>query len=233
VWRALGLDRLQHRLVDVEIGGDALVVRERCAPATTDTGFAVTYRWTGVSTDRAEAAGLRLDVSLDPEGEVPCPLPRVGVRMELPRELDTVTWYGRGPGEAYADTGYATWVGRFTRTVDQLQTPYVFPQENGNRAGVRWAVLGDASGAGLRVEGAPTIDLTVRRWSTEQLDWARHTVELTDEGRLFVNLDTAQQGIGTASCGPGVLPAHRLQPAATSFSVLLTEVGAPLTAIRG
>jgi beta-galactosidase len=161
---------------------------------------------------------------MEPEREVPCPLPRVGVRLELPRRLDQVTWYGRGPGEAYADTGYATWVSRFSATVDQLQTPYVFPQENGNRAGVRWAVLGDGSGAGLRVEGVPTVDLTVRRWSTEQLDRARHTVELTDEGRLFVNLDAAQQGIGTASCGPGVLPAYRLPAAPTAFSVLLAEV---------
>jgi beta-galactosidase len=212
--------------VDVETAGDALVVRERWAPATTDTGFAVTYRWTGVGTDRAEAAGVRLDVSMDLEGELPCPLPRVGVRMVLPRRLDTVTWYGRGPGETYADTGYATWVGRFSVPVDQLQTPYVFPQENGNRADVRWAVLGDASGAGLRIRGLPTIDLTVRRWSTEQLDRARHTVELTDEGRLFVNLDTAQQGIGTASCGPGVLPAHRLPAGPKSFSLVLSELGA-------
>jgi beta-galactosidase len=135
-----------------------------------------------------------------------------------------VTWFGRGPGEAYRDTGYGTWVGRFSRTVDELQTPYVHPQENGNRADVRWATLTDPSGAGLRLEGDPAFGLTVRRWSTEQLDAARHTVELVDESRLFVNLDVAQQGIGSASCGPGVLPQYRLAAAPASFAVVLREL---------
>ncbi len=224
LWRALGLDRLQGRLVDVDVQDGALIVRERWAPATTDLGFAAVYRWTAVDSVGGGDGGLRLDVSMVPEGDLPCPLPRVGVRLELPRGLDSVSWYGRGPGEAYADTGYGTWVSRFSATVDQLQTPYVFPQENGNRAEVRWAVLSDGSGAGLRVEGAPTLDLTVRRWSTEQLDRAKHTVELSDEGRLFVNLDAGQQGIGSASCGPGVLPAYRLPAAPTELSVLLADV---------
>ena len=73
----------------------------------------------------------------------------------LPRDFDQVTWFGRGPGEAYADTGYGTWVGRFTASVDELQTPYVFPQENGNRSEVRWATLSDASGTGLGSRAPP------------------------------------------------------------------------------
>jgi beta-galactosidase len=227
-WRRLGLHRLQHRTVAVDVSDDAIVVRERVAPATTDLGFAVTYRWSAVgSGEAAGGSAVRLDVSVDPERDLPCPLPRLGVRLALPRHLDTVTWFGRGPEEAYADTGYGTWVSRFRRSVDALQTPYVRPQENGNRADVRWAALTDSTGHGLRVEGMPAIDLTVRRWSTEQLDAARHTVELSDEGCLFVNLDLAQQGIGTASCGPGVLPPYVLRAAPASFSVVLREVAGP------
>ena len=222
-WRRLGLDRLQHRRMDVTVQDGALVVRERSAPAATDLGFLVTYRWS-VHTEGLDRSGLRLDVAVEVDGTLPGPLPRLGVRMEIPRVFDTVTWFGRGPGEAYADTGYGTWVSRFSADVDQMQTPYVFPQENGNRAQVRWATLTDASGGGLRVEGVPTIDVTVRRWSTEQLDIARHTVELSDEGRLFVNLDCAQHGVGSASCGPGVLPAYQLKAGPSSFSVLLSEV---------
>ena len=89
----------------------------------------------------------------------------------------------------------------------------------------RWATLTTRAGAGLRVEGDPTIGLTVRRWSSAQLDRARHAVELTDEGRLFVNLDAAQHGIGTASCGPGVLPAYRLDVAPVSFAITFAEAG--------
>jgi beta-galactosidase len=141
--------------------------------------------------------------------------------MAVPAGLDNVEWFGRGPGEAYADTGRAARIGRFTASVAALQTPYVYPQENGNRADVRWATITNDQGRGLQVRGEPTIDLTVRPWTSEQLDEARHPIDLVPGDRLWVNLDLAQQGIGSASCGPGVLPAYRLDPAPVTFSVLL------------
>src|SRR5439155_16115283 len=159
---------------------DGLLVRTRVAPAGLDLGFAATYGW------RAVDGGLRLDVTMTPDGEIPVPLPQVGVRLRLPRELGTVEWFGRGPGEAYPDTGHATYVGRFRSSVDDLQTPYVMPQENGRRADVRWAELTGPDGSGLRIEPQTPMGLTVRRWTSEQLDAARHTVELADEGYAFV-----------------------------------------------
>jgi len=217
-WRELRLDRLRHRTTGVEVTDDAVVVRSRVAPPGTDVAWATTYRWSAVD------GGVRVDVDVVPEGEVAVPLPRLGLRLRLPRHLAAVTWFGRGPGEAYADTGYGTRVGRFSSSVDGLQTPYVFPQENGQRADVRWAELTGA-GPGLRVEGLPTTGLTARRWSTAQLDAARHTVELTDEGSVWLHLDAAQQGIGTGSCGPGALPQYRLPSVATSFGVVLRALG--------
>jgi beta-galactosidase len=215
LWRRVGLHRLQHRVDQVAVEEAALVVRTRVAPAATDLGVAATYRWTAVD------GGLRLEVEVVPEGDWPCPLPRLGLRMAVPAALRQVEWFGRGPGEAYADTGRAARIGRFTATVEELQTPYVYPQENGNRADVRWATITDDQGRGLRVRGEPTIDVTVRPWTSEQLDEAHHPIDLVQGDRLWINLDRAQQGIGSASCGPGVLPAYRLDPAPATFSVLL------------
>ena len=215
VWRRVGLHRMQHRLVGIDTDGGDLVVQARVAPAATDLGLLVTYRWTALEDT------LLLAVEIVPQGSWPCPLPRLGVRTSVPGSLDAVEWYGRGPGEAYADTSRAARVGRFSSSVDGLQTPYVFPQENGNRAEVRWATLTDHAGRGLRLEGVPTFDLTARRWTSEQLDAARHTVDLVPGERIWVNVDHAQHGIGSASCGPGVLPAYRLEAAPSTFSVIL------------
>jgi beta-galactosidase len=215
LWRRVGMHRLQHRVDEVAVEGAALVVRARVAPAATDLGVVATYRWT------ATEGGLRLEVRIVPEGEWPCPLPRVGLRMAVPAGLRRVEWFGRGPGEAYADTGRAARVGRFAATVEELQPRYLYPQENGNRRDVRWATLTEGGGRGLRVEGEPTVDLTVRPWTTEHLDQARHPTDLVPGDRIWVNLDLAQQGIGSASCGPGVLPAYRLDPAPVSFAVRL------------
>jgi beta-galactosidase len=215
LWRRVGLHRLQHRVDQIAVEDGALVVRTRVAPAATDLGVVVTYRWTAID------GGLRLHVQVVPEGDWPCPWPRLGLRMGVPAGLRRVEWFGRGPGEAYADTGRAARVGRFAATVEELQTPYLHPQENGNRRDVRWATLTDGAGRGLRVEGEPVIDLTARPWTSEHLDQARHPTDLVPGDRIWVNLDLAQQGIGSASCGPGVLPAYRLDPAPASFTVRL------------
>jgi beta-galactosidase len=217
-WRALGLHRVRHRVLAVEPGPDGLVVHTRVGMAGSDAGLLTTYAWA------VDADGLRLTVDVVPEGEWNVPLPRLGVRLSLPAALDRVEWFGRGPGEAYRDTRRAARVGRFAASVDELQTPYVRPQENGNRTEVRWATLTDGSGAGLRVDGRPHIDLTARRWTSEDLDAATHPPELVPRDRIWVNLDLAQQGIGTASCGPGVLPQHRLEAAPTSFALRLSPV---------
>lgn len=143
--------------------------------------------------------------------------PRLGVRLGLCGTLGDTEWYGGGPGEAYPDTRAASRIGRWTSTVDALQTPYVRPQENGARADVRWVRLRREDGTGIAIEGAPPFWFTARRWTGEQLDAAAHTHDLVAGDILWVNLDHGQQGIGSQSCGPGVLPQYQLDAAPASF----------------
>jgi beta-galactosidase len=208
LWREFGLHRMQHRLDAVELADDALVVRTRVAPAAREAGLATTYRWT------SDGTRLRLTVTVTPEGTWHLPLPRLGIRFGLPGgTTDRVEWFGGGPGEAYRDTGAASMLGRWQSTVDDLQVPYVRPQENGARADVRRAEIG-----GVRIEGDPEFSFTARRWTTEQLDGAGHLTDLVPGDTVWVNLDHAQQGIGSQSCGPGVLPQHQLQAVRSEFA---------------
>ena len=148
LWRQIGLDRMQHRIDGVDIGADGIVVTTRVAPAATTIGLVATYRWSAIED------GLLLQVDVDPQGDWPCPVPRLGVRLSLPGELGRVEWFGQGPDEAYPDSALAARVGRYEKSIDEWQIPYVFPQENGHRAGVRWADITGDRGAGLRIEGA-------------------------------------------------------------------------------
>ncbi|MDQ7903837.1 glycoside hydrolase family 2 TIM barrel-domain containing protein [Phytohabitans sp. ZYX-F-186] len=216
LWRAAGLDRLTHRLDGVSVTGDGAVVRVRVAPASSDGGLLTTYTWRILAGDR-----LGLVVEIDPDGRLPGPLPMLGVRFALPGELDQVEWFGRGPGEAYPDTGLATRVGRWFRTVADLQTPYLFPQENGRRADVRWATVTGGRGGGVRVDGRTPFGLTVRPWTAEALDRAAHPTDLAPDGRTWLTLDAGHNGIGSASCGPGVLPPYLLAPAPTHLELTL------------
>ncbi|MER5890348.1 glycoside hydrolase family 2 TIM barrel-domain containing protein [Streptomyces sp. NPDC001941] len=222
LWRAAGLHRVLHRVDDVRVEEYAVTVRTRVAPASGDLGLRTEYHWT------AEGPRLRLEVSVTPEGSWDLPLPRLGVRLGLPGSLGRARWYGGGPGEAYPDTRTAARLGRWSRTVEALHTPYVRPQENGARADVRWVELADSApssdsgGAVLRIEGDPSFWFTARRWTTEELDAAAHRTELTPGSTLWVHLDHALHGIGTMACGPGVLPEHELHPGHARFALTFT-----------
>jgi beta-galactosidase len=154
-------------------------------------------------------------------------LGRLGLRWRLPEQLAQVAWFGAGPGEAYPDTRNAARVGRHAATVDELQTPYVRPQENGNRADVRWAELTDSAGRGLRIEGEPHFNLAARRWSDQQLAAARHQPDLIAEPVVHLHTDHAVQGIGTAACGPGTLPQYRLEVRPARFTLTLSALEPP------
>jgi beta-galactosidase len=41
---------------------------------------------------------------------------------------------------------------------------------------------------------------------------------------VWINIDKAQQGLGTASCGPGVLPQYRLLAEPSTFALRLSAI---------
>ncbi|MEU0185564.1 glycoside hydrolase family 2 TIM barrel-domain containing protein [Streptomyces sp. NPDC006207] len=218
LWREAGLHRMRHRVDGVEAEDDALTVTTRVAPAAASFGLRTVYRWT------ADGDRLHLTVDVAPEGRWTLPLPRLGVRLGLCGTLTRAEWYGGGPGEAYPDTRAASRIGLHTATVDALQTPYVRPQENGARADVRRVRLRREDGTGVAIEGGPPFWFTARRWTGEELDAAAHTCDLVPGNILWVNLDHALHGIGSQSCGPGVLPRYRLAAAEASFGFTFTTL---------
>ena len=206
-WRRAGLDRLQQRIITVQRGEGELRTRLRIAPAGADFAFLAALTWTA---DPRPGGDCLLSIQVAPEGTWPCPLPKIGLQLVLDAAIENVSWFGRGPGEAYRDTHRATRVGRFSAPASGLATPYVRPQENGNRMHARRLSLSGDAGRSLGVTGNPHFDFTVRRWSPQLLAAARHAPDLVPDGRTYVHLDAAHHGIGSGSCGPRVLPGHTL-----------------------
>jgi beta-galactosidase len=218
-WRRAGLDRMRHTVLGVEVGGAGLTVRTRVGAAGTALRLDVVYRWS------AEAERVWLTVAITPRGSWDVPLPRLGVAFSVAGEEGELEWFGLGPGEAYRDSESAMRVGRYRRTLAELQTPYVRPQENGNRRAVRWARLTRADGARLSVFGDPVVDVTARPWSTAALARARHTCDLRPDGRIHLHVDAAHHGLGSASCGPPLPAWHTLAAVPASFTVGLAGQG--------
>ncbi|ROR72410.1 glycoside hydrolase family 2 TIM barrel-domain containing protein [Bogoriella caseilytica] len=223
VWSAVGLDRMQHRTDAVEITSHSLQVLGRSAPAAHGHGVAYHFEWSA-----PDERSLELEVTLDftgPWTDTPFRqrdilVPRIGLRMALPRELDHVEWFGLGPGESYADSRHGAYVGRFGAPVDALQTNYPVPQENGNRQEVRWLRL-TGSDRSLGVTGS-RFSFAARRWTAQDLERARHPHDLRDSGKVWLTLDHAQQGLGSASCGPALPEQYRLDRSPTTWRVVFT-----------
>jgi len=222
-WRQAGLDRLQHRVDGIEASVDRdgighVVARVRVAPPSYARAFICAFEY------RITADGfVALRVESEPWGDWPATIPRFGMQLRLSPALDRVRWFGLGPGEAYPDSCQAARMGLYSRTVDELLTPYVFPQENGNRMDVRWAELSDPQGNGLAVIGCPKFNFSAHWHTPEDFDRARHTSELIRRDFVTLNIDQRQHGLGTASCGSGVLEKYWLKPAAFDFSIVLAS----------
>ena len=137
-------------------------------------------------------------------------LPRIGVRMALVSDLETLEWYGRGPWENYSDRKASASVGHYGGTVSEQHVPYIMPQENGHKTDVRWLKLSGADGKGLRVDGQPLIEFNASHFTDQDLYACTHTDELKPRSEVILNLDLAQRGLGTASCGPDTLEQYRL-----------------------
>ncbi|MFG1816938.1 glycoside hydrolase family 2 TIM barrel-domain containing protein [Kribbella sp. NPDC049174] len=209
-WANAGLHRLRYRTVSVEADGDTLQVVTMVGAAATDARVLTTYRWT------SDGERLSADVEVEPVGEWTVPWARVGVTLGLPAGFQQLTWFGLGPGQAYPDSRAASRVGRYTSTIDDLQVPYLFPQENGARGDVRWAELSGTAGK-LRLTGEPHLAFTARRWTTADLAAAGHLEDLVPGDRVWVTLDALQHGLGSPTSGAPVLPQYDLQPQAHRF----------------
>ncbi|HEU4332204.1 MAG TPA: glycoside hydrolase family 2 TIM barrel-domain containing protein [Lapillicoccus sp.] len=220
-WVAVGLNRFRHRTDEVRVEDGRVVVTGRSGPAAQRFGLA----WTMTYTDLGDEVGLEVEVRPEgpwhetPHGAYRLTLPRLGLRFGLPGGYTDVEWFGRGPGESYVDFTAAALVGRYQRSIDDLQTPYLVPEENGNHVDTRWLrVLGDGLPS-LAVRGG--FDFTARRWTTEDLEHARRPTDLRDSGRVWLNIDHGQQGLGSASCGPALPERYRVPVEPTTFGVVL------------
>ncbi|GAA1426650.1 glycoside hydrolase family 2 TIM barrel-domain containing protein [Microlunatus lacustris] len=218
-WRARGLDRLVHRLVELRAGPGSVLSTVRVGTANSGLSVEVRTRWELVED------GLGCFVDVVPSAGWDGTWPRVGVRFDLPADVDRASWFGTGPAESYPDTRSAARTGRFSAGVDELAVPYSRPQETGHRSDLRHLELSGAAGVALRVRTAPDTagrrpGFTLSRHTPQQVDRAPHPHELPASEATHLFLDAAVHGVGSRACGPDVLPQHALWPGAHQLTLV-------------
>ncbi len=145
-------------------------------------------------------------------------VPRIGMNVELPKHLDQLRWYGRGPFENYIDRQQAADVGLYTGTVAEQYVPYIRPQENGYKTDTRWLAMHPAArGPGLLIMAHELLGFSALHYRLEDLTPpvkiaitsedgpdARdnnerinvHTNDVQARQLVALNLDYGQMGVG-------------------------------------
>ncbi|MFT4052715.1 MAG: glycoside hydrolase family 2 TIM barrel-domain containing protein [Microbacterium sp.] len=145
-------------------------------------------------------------------------LPEFATMIAMPADYDRVRWYGEGPEECYVDRREGARLGLYERSVGDMLTPYLRPQEAGNRTGVRWAEVTDARGAGLRFEGDPTMEFSALHFTPTEIEDARHPNELPPVHRTIVRPALMRRGVGgDDSWGARPLERYRLPAGRLEF----------------
>ncbi len=129
-------------------------------------------------------------------------LPRFGFNLKIPKVLNHVIWYGRGPHENYSDRYRSAFVGRYKSIVEALNHSYIRPQESGNRRETRWLQLMDDNNAGWEIRAKTLFSFSASQYDlhdlygAEEVNYEKHTFDLKERNYITVNIDLGQMGVG-------------------------------------
>lgn len=126
---------------------------------------------------------------------------RFGMLMTLPEDFDRIDYYGRGPGENYADRQTASFLGLYHQTVDEQPYPYIRPQETGTKSDLRWWQQSLPGGWGLRITSDAPFSASALHYSPESLSCGMekeqlHFPEIEPDDRVWLCIDGVQMGLG-------------------------------------
>ena len=189
-WRTAAADRevLETRAMKTDSGAVSVVVLMKLPVGPSD--YRVKYLITGDG---------RVEVRADyTPGKTDLPLiPKFGMALAMPKQFDTIQWYGRGPQETYWDRKTGGEIAIYQLPLEEFIHPYVRPQDNANRTDTRWFTLTDGRGAGLKVSavGEP-LSFSAWPYTMADLESAAHDYELPRRDAITVNIDHKVHGVG-------------------------------------
>ena len=188
----------------------------------TQTSLVMTYL-----VNNEGAVRITQKMEAGPSTEIP-PMFRFGIRFRLPRDYDTVEYYGRGPVENYIDRNTSTPVGIYRQSVSSQFYPYIRPQETGTRSDLRWWQILDWSCSGLKVYSDAPFSASALEYSMESLDDGdakdqRHSQEVPKADFTEVCIDKVQMGLGCVnSWGALPRPEYMVEYGDREFSFIIS-----------
>ncbi|MBB3698924.1 DUF4981 domain-containing protein [Flammeovirga yaeyamensis] len=167
-----------------------------------------------------------IDVKATLEGKEDLPdLPRFGMVMQLQKQFDQFTYYGKGPFENYIDRNDGASVSVYSSKVKDQFVAYERPQENGHKTDVQWAALANSKGNALMFKSSMKLGTTALHYTSEDLDARpgykypevrlenKHNCDIEAQDLVEWHIDYKQRGVaGTDSWYSMPLDQYVIQP---------------------
>jgi beta-galactosidase len=134
---------------------------------------------------------------------------KVGMQMKMKRSFNELNWYGLGSVSTYPDRKSGGKFDFYSSTAEELYNHnLVVPQDNCNQSDIQWASVSNMEGIGFLMKGSQTMNFSAYPYGDAAITKARHLNELSEADFITVNYDVLVSGLGTATCGPGILPQY-------------------------
>ena len=155
---------------------------------------------------------------------------RFGMQMQMPKCLDQINYYGRGPIENYSDRNNVTDLGNYRQTVDEQFYSYIRPQETGTKTDIRWWKQTNKGGNGLMFISEAPFSASALNYSIESLDDGvqkdqRHSELVPQANYTNMCIDKVQMGLGCVnSWGALPLEQYRIHYGDYEFSFIMKPI---------
>lgn len=187
-WREAGAQRRLIHFAAAAAPEEARIVARFALPTPTSSLCEVAYTIDG-------GGRIEIAMALQPGEGLP-EIPEIGLLLTMEASFERLRWYGRGPHENYWDRQTGAPLGLYEGRVQEQMTPYLRPQECGNKTDVRFATVAAADGYGLRIEGAPTVELNALPYAPEELEAHDHPYKLPASDKTVLRINYKQMGVG-------------------------------------
>ena len=93
------------------------------------------------------------------------------------------------------------------------------PQEYGNRSDVRWLIVHDEEGRGLKIEAEELLNFSLHKYDTENLERAMYSYQLQEASNTILNIDYEVSGVGGTAIRQ--LQKYRLRPGVRKYKLTM------------
>ena len=221
LWRKAGLNNISQKVIAIKKGKNRTTAE---VEIVNDKDQKVGIAQFVYTSDNKGA--LKVQTTFEPDTSIVKSMARLGLTFRTDDSYNQVSYLGRGDIETYVDRKQSGKIGVYNTTPDHMFHYYVVPQSTGNRTDVRWTKLVNNSGEGVFIEADRNFQFSVTPFCDDLIEKSKHINELEHDGLFTVHLDAEQAGVGTATCGPGVLPQYLVPVKKQSFEFTIYPLDA-------